>query len=61
MPADCPGTFARRAGSATVSSPARTDNTIHAFSPAGTADGSAMGDQTPPLVRPAHNGPSHKT
>src|SRR5690606_32502754 len=47
FPTDCSDTFARRAASATVTSPARTDNTILTFSSAGTAGGLAMNDQTP--------------
>jgi hypothetical protein len=57
---DCSDTFARRAASATVTSPATIDSTIRTFSSAWNAGGLAMNDQTPCQVRPASNGPCQK-
>jgi hypothetical protein len=42
VPDDCSDTFARRAASATVISPARIDSTIRTFSSAGNTGGLAM-------------------
>jgi hypothetical protein len=42
FPTHCSDTFARRAASATVISPARIDSTIRTFSSAGNPDGLAM-------------------
>jgi hypothetical protein len=42
FPTDCSDTFARRAASARVISPARIDNTIRTFSSAGNTGGLAM-------------------
>jgi hypothetical protein len=42
FPTDCSDTFARRAASATLISPARIDNTIRVFSSAGNTGGFAM-------------------
>src|SRR5690606_19482902 len=61
FPTDCSDTFARRAASATVSSPAKTDNTILVFSSAGTAGGLAMNDQTPHRSGPQATGPATKS
>src|SRR5690606_20225501 len=59
FPTDCSETFALRAASATLISPARIDNTIRVFSSAGNTGGLAMIDQTPSQVRPATSGPCH--
>src|SRR5690606_25246687 len=61
FPTDCSDTFARRAASATVTSPAKTDNTILVFSSAGTAGGLAMNDQTPHRSGPQATGPATKS
>ena len=42
FPTDCSDTFARRAASATVISPARIESTIRTFSSAGNTGGLAM-------------------
>src|SRR5690606_13625923 len=47
--------------SATVTSPAKTDNTILVFSSAGTAGGLAMNDQTPHRSGPQATGPATKS
>ncbi|MEY9995521.1 hypothetical protein ABIE67_007553 [Streptomyces sp. V4I8] len=51
VPIDCSDTFARRAASATVISPARIDSTIRTFSSGGSAGGLTMIDQTPSSSR----------
>ena len=60
VPIDCSDTFARRAASATVISPARIDSTIRTFSSGGSAGGLTTIDPTLQAAGPATNEPCHK-